>query len=110
MISKFKSAKAMLAKQLSGVAVIGMSAMQSYAENTLFDDTAIDSGIDTVQNNLLPLAIGLLVLSIGWAIGMWMSIFDSRRWYLPIVGIVVAFFLGEGFGEAAESLKEKYSS
>ena len=110
MIEKIKNLKGKVQKATASVTLIGLNTMQAHAENSLFDDTQVDTGINTIQDNLLPIAIGLLVISIAWGIGMWASIMDSRRWYLPIIGIVVAFFLGDGFTEAVNSLKDQYTN
>lgn len=107
MLERLKELKVKATQKCATAGLALFTTMQVNAEG-LMDDQTVDDAIQGVSDNLFPVAVALLVISIGWGIAMWASLVDSRRWYFPIIGIAVAFFLGDGFTEAVDSLRSKY--
>jgi len=77
-------------------------------EYSLFDTTEMRDGASVFSDNLLLPALVIGGFSACWGIAMLLSIFDNKRWYLPIVGLLIAVFLADGFDAGMNWLVERY--
>ncbi len=90
--------------------VYGAVCLAANGEYSLFDTSEIDDGVSVFTDNLLLPALIIGGLSALWGIFMLLSIFDNKRWYLPIAGILIAIFLADGFTAGSAWLTARYAA
>ena len=90
-----KTADSMLRVYITVAAFVSTSpAFANDGDNrSIFSEEDIKAATDSVEDNLMIPRIILLIACGAWGILMWISVLDSRRWYLPLGGLFIAYFM-----------------
>lgn len=88
--------------------VCSVSAYANTGEHSIFSADEIKEGTAVVGDNLLIAAIVTFLGSALWAAFMWFDLADSRKWYVPVIGCIFAYFMADGYENAVQFMVDKY--
>lgn len=83
------------------------SAYAAKGEYAIFSNDEIKDGTNVVGDNLLIPALIVGGVCAAWGLMMWMTWADSKRWYLPVGGLIFAYYMGNGFEWGVDKFTSK---